>query len=958
MEAVRQGRHQSVERALDSTSDSTLSLRFALASLAMSALLAALGTSVANVGLPSLAQAFSVSFHAVQWIVLSYLLAVTTLIVGVGRLGDLVGRRRLLVGGIALFTGASLACGLTSVLWALIAARAVQGLGAAIMMALSLAMVGDTVPATKTASAMGLLGTMSAVGTALGPSVGGVLLSGFGWRALFFLTVPLGLATLLVARRHLPPDPARAAERLRGFDITGMVLLAFTLAAYALAMTAPNGTFGVRSLVLLLAVGGGVIAFVRVEANASTPLVRLAALQDRQLLAGLVANALVATVMMSTLVVGPFYLARALGLDPARVGLALSVGPLVAALVGVPAGRVVEHFGGLGSSVAGLVGMVAGTILLAVLPVSSGVRGYVAPIALLTSGYALFQVANNTVVMSGVPALERGMIAGLLSLSRNLGLVTGASVMGAVFALGVQSLGPQADTQTAVAVGMRWTFAAATALLTAAIVLGTRVRLLRMAASVLLILSVATSASGQATTRRDPHALAPTPFAPYPLQAAGWGPPVGNGRFMSRWVEDWTGPRATGTAPPFKAMRLVRGSLLTLSAEARVRHDGFINGQLTRGNAFGQSLLRGTLGAEARVDRHLRIYGEITTGQVDRLSHAATANFQNDASLQQLFVDVHGRRGTSTWGAMVGRQEFADGPRQLVSVSDGPNVHRTWNGVRLYAHSRHLRVGAFDLRVTRPSTGAFDEIVDRRERLRGVNASVIVARDGAGSSLFLDPFWIRTQTPRSTRGNAGALDQRDTHGARLWGQRGSFTIDWTVAHQSGHAVGRPVDAWGVFAVQSVMLSRERWKPRLELRVDVASGGGAQGRGIVREFNSLYASSAYTGEGQFLSLRNQVLVTPGVSVTATPRTRLALEYGIARRFDERDPVYAGGARAYGGTAETTGRDVGGLLRVTASHAVGAYVSVFATHEYLRAGSALRRSGLPSGRYNHLGTTLRY
>ena len=167
--------------------------RWALASLAMSALLSALGTSVANVGLPALENAFGASFHAVQWIVLAYLLAITTLIVGVGRLGDIVGRRRLLVAGIALFTAASFACGLSPALGVLVAARAVQGMGAAIMMTLAIAMIGDAIPRTNTGTAMGLLGTMSAVGTALGPSLGGVLLAIFSWRALFFLTVPLGL---------------------------------------------------------------------------------------------------------------------------------------------------------------------------------------------------------------------------------------------------------------------------------------------------------------------------------------------------------------------------------------------------------------------------------------------------------------------------------------------------------------------------------------------------------------------------------------------------------------------------------------------------------------------------------------------------------------------------------------------------------------------------------------------
>src|SRR5690349_589794 len=151
-------------------------------------LLSSLGTSIANVGLPALAQVFDASFPAVQWVVLAYLLATTTLIVSVGRLGDLTGRRRLLLGGILLFTVASILCGVVPALWALTAARALQGLGAAVLMALTMAFVGATVPAARIGSAMGLLGTMSAIGTALGPSLGGVLISVLGWRSIFIVS--------------------------------------------------------------------------------------------------------------------------------------------------------------------------------------------------------------------------------------------------------------------------------------------------------------------------------------------------------------------------------------------------------------------------------------------------------------------------------------------------------------------------------------------------------------------------------------------------------------------------------------------------------------------------------------------------------------------------------------------------------------------------------------------------
>src|ERR1700710_1407408 len=196
------GRDQPVARSAEGTPP----IRWALASLSLSMLLSSLGTSIANVGLPTLAQAFSASFQNVQWVVLAYLLASTTLIVSVGRLGDITGRRRLLLAGIILFTAASGLSGAAPTLWLLIAARAAQGLGAAIMMALTMAFVSDTVPKEKTGSAMGLLGTMSAIGTALGPSLGGVLIAGPGWRAIFLVNLPLGILTFVLAYRHLPVD--------------------------------------------------------------------------------------------------------------------------------------------------------------------------------------------------------------------------------------------------------------------------------------------------------------------------------------------------------------------------------------------------------------------------------------------------------------------------------------------------------------------------------------------------------------------------------------------------------------------------------------------------------------------------------------------------------------------------------------------------------------------------------
>jgi EmrB/QacA subfamily drug resistance transporter len=445
-------------------------VRWALAGLALSTLMPSLDTSIANVGLPTLAREFGASFQQVQWVVLAYLLAVTALIVSVGRLGDLVGRRRLLLAGIGLFTLASLLCGIAPNLGLLVAARAAQGVGAAVMMALALALARETAPAARTGAAMGLLGTMSAIGTTLGPSLGGVLIASFGWRSMFLINVPIGLVTLLLAARGISRDRLAGTSKRSGVDAFGTLLLTLTLAAYALALTTGGGRLGADQLALLAAAAAAGLLFLLAQARARSPLLPLALFRDAAFSAGLATSLLVSTVMMATLVVGPFYLSRALGLDPVRVGLAMSAGPLVAALFGVPAGQAVDRFGARRAVAMGLAGMTAGLAALAAAPARFGLAGYLAAIAVVTAHYALFQAANNSLVVGGASSDRRGLAAGMLSLSRNLGLLTGVSAMGAVFASASGAIDLAVARPDAVAAGMRLTYAVAALLVLVALV--------------------------------------------------------------------------------------------------------------------------------------------------------------------------------------------------------------------------------------------------------------------------------------------------------------------------------------------------------------------------------------------------------------------------------------------------------------------------------------------------------
>jgi hypothetical protein len=449
----------------------------------------------------------------------------------------------------------------------------------------------------------------------------------------------------------------------------------------------------------------------------------------------------------------------------------------------------------------------------------------------------------------------------------------------------------------------------------------------------------------------------PVPADPYPLAAAGWGPEAGNGLYYSRWVEDWTSMRAAGTAPSLKALPLGKGISLTFSTETRLRYEDAA--PLQRGDVQ-QGLLRSVLGADLRFNSGLRLYAELGSGDSGGTGNITAANFDNRQSLQQLFLDARTTVHSTLVGAMVGRQEFADGPRQLVSLSDGPNLHRTWNGIRLYLHDGNYRLGAFDLRATRLGRGGFDEAIDHGERLQGMTASVLVSRGADAGNIYLEPFWLHSESAMPAPGGEAGTDSRDTLGARLWGQREDWRFDVTLAHQSGRYMGRGIGAWGLFAVQSLALADTGWKPRLTAHVDAASGDRAGNR--QQGFNQLYSSSNYLGEGRFLALRNLLLVAPGFSVTPGAATNVAVEYGFARRLTSEDAAYGGGMRSYDGTREAAGHQLGGLLRVagswTGSWVGNNKVTLSSGYEYLDAGNVLRAARFRSAGYGYVSVTLRY
>ncbi|QEW18943.1 Efflux protein A [Marinibacterium anthonyi] len=385
-----------------------------LAGLSACMLLGSMGTSIANIALPPLAQAFATSVQGVRWVVIAYLATLTLGSVFAGRIGDRIGRKRGLVAGLGIFVVGSGLCALAPGLLALVAARALQGAGAAFLITLTMASVRDALPRDRVGSAMGLLGTMSACGTALGPSVGGLLIGMAGWRATFAVLAPLGCVALGLVLLWLPSRPAPDGQATARIDL--------------------GGALGAR----------------------------------------LGANMAVAALMMATLIVGPFYLGRGLGLTPQAVGLIMAAGPVISIFGGVPSGRLVDRRGAGAVARAGLWALILGALTLAWLPRDWGAAGYLGAIVILTPGYQLFQSANNTQVLADAPDHMRGALSGYLGLSRNLGLITGAWALGAVFALGIGAPDFNTAAPDHITRGLHLTFAICAALMILALVLTRR----------------------------------------------------------------------------------------------------------------------------------------------------------------------------------------------------------------------------------------------------------------------------------------------------------------------------------------------------------------------------------------------------------------------------------------------------------------------------------------------------
>ncbi|MEO3746623.1 MFS transporter [Plantactinospora sp. B5E13] len=457
----------------DPTCLSPRSRWLALAVIASTTLMTILDGSIVTVAMPAIQDDLGFSPAGLSWVVNAYLLAFGSLLLLAGRLGDLLGRKRVFLVGTVVFTAASLLAGVAGSPALLIAARFLQGVGSAAATAVSLGILVTvfTEPRER-ARAIGVFSFTGAAGAMLGQVLGGVITDGFGWHWIFFINLPIGLAVLAVALPVLPAD--RGLGPAAGADLAGALLVTsgLVLGIWTVVRAETHGWTSGSTLGLLALAFALLAAFVIRQATARQPLMPLRILRSRSVAGANLVQILMVAACFTFQVLLTLYLQRVLGYGAAETGLAMLPAAVVIGTVslGVSA-RLINRFGERRVLLTGLLLLTGVLGLLSRLPVNGSYPADVLPAMLLTAGFGLALPALTALGMSGARADDAGLASGLFNTTQQVGMAVGVAVLGTLAAARTERLRTAGEsTAAALTSGYRLAFAAATGLLVVAFV--------------------------------------------------------------------------------------------------------------------------------------------------------------------------------------------------------------------------------------------------------------------------------------------------------------------------------------------------------------------------------------------------------------------------------------------------------------------------------------------------------
>ncbi|MBU0479609.1 MAG: MFS transporter [Proteobacteria bacterium] len=406
-------------------------LRFII--VATGVFMSTLDSSMVNIALPFIMKDFQSPMATTGWVVLIYLLTITSTLLFWGHLANKYGRSMIYGIGMLIFGIASWACALSTSLASLIVFRCLQAQGASMMMAIGPAIVKESFPPEQLGRALGLIGVAVSLGLMSGPSLGGIFIEYFSWRALFYITVPVGILFAILARRMLPANHSHAADET--IDWIGAITLAGSLCAftYTMTRTAERGLTPVTLSLLLVLAAVLLLIFIRTEHRSANPVLPLYLFKDRFFSFGILSAVLSFTTLFTAIMLIPFYLDRLLELPPVKIGLVMMIIPasimIVAPFSGWLSDKVERRF-------VASAGLLIGSCAMASLTGITAESGWLDiswKLALLGGGQAMFLSPNSAAVLSGTNGRFTGTAAALLATSRNLGMLLGVALATLVF---------------------------------------------------------------------------------------------------------------------------------------------------------------------------------------------------------------------------------------------------------------------------------------------------------------------------------------------------------------------------------------------------------------------------------------------------------------------------------------------------------------------------------------------
>jgi DHA2 family multidrug resistance protein-like MFS transporter len=404
---------------------------WAILTIWMGMAMAVLDGAIANVALPTIARDLAADPASSIWVINAYQLAVVVALLPLASLGDKIGYRRVYAAGLAVFTAGSLACALSHSLPELVAARVLQGLGAAGIMSINGALVRFTYPQSSLGRGIGMNAVVIAVSAAVGPTIASAILATATWQWLFAINLPLGLAAIVIGLRALPVTPASGAK----LNLPSTILNAVTFGALFLGVEGLARGDGLRAgLIALLGVAAGVL-LVRRERGLAAPMIPIDLMKIRALRLALTTSGLSFIAQMLAFVALPFHIQGLFGRSAVETGLLMTPWPIAVGLAAPIAGRLADRYpagllGGVGLSM-----FAAGLASLALLPQGAADWAIILPMALCGAGFGVFQSPNNRAILTSAPRQRSGAAGGLLASARLLGQTTGAMAMAACFHL-------------------------------------------------------------------------------------------------------------------------------------------------------------------------------------------------------------------------------------------------------------------------------------------------------------------------------------------------------------------------------------------------------------------------------------------------------------------------------------------------------------------------------------------